>query len=356
MNWEEAYRIIGIAPTASEQEIRQQYLYKVQILHPDWNFNKPVAIRKKAEEELKEVNEAYNVLKDSINNPFRTSPKLDISLRKIRFKEVDLGQKKSASFEVKSVGGAYSKIWIDDSPAPWLRVTDIRSLTSELLPLEVTIETTGIGEPKKHYACSLMVRLENEQTKAKDEAIVKVELWMKAEPGILKVEPKKIIIFRFVEPGTLKMKSFELSNIGRSLLQGHLSTTKPWLSVSPDSVTIAPSTKTSYTATLATNVLRRGFADKAFINIITNGGNGRIPVELSMAPLPLRKLRRALLLFISVCLLAPTPIIVASIFRPPNYWGEPFFWVAMGIYLALIGEFFYWLYSRKSRKRRKTSA
>jgi hypothetical protein len=356
MDWEEACRILGVTPTASEREIRQQYLYRVQILHPDWNLNKPVAIRKRAEEELKQVNEAYNVLKGSTKNPFLTSPKLDISLRKIRFKGVSLGQKKSSSFEVKNVGGTYSKFWIDDSPAPWLRVTDIRSLTSELLPLEVTIEATGVGEPNKHYTCSLGVRLENEQTKAKDEAVVRFELWMKAEPGILEVEAKKIIKYRLVEPGTLGLKDFALGNVGHGLLEGHLSTTKPWLSVSPDSVAIAPSTKTTYSAMLETSVLPRGFADKAFINIITNGGNDRISVELSMAPFHLRKLGRALLYFISGCLLAPTPIIIASIFRPPNYWSEPFFWLAMGIYLTLAGEFFYWRHSHKSRKEQKPSA
>ena len=185
MYWEEACHIIGLPPTASKREIHEQYLYKVQILHPDGNSNKPLAVRKRAEEELKLINGAYNVLKDSINNPFSTPPKLEISLRKIRFKETEVGQRKSASFEVKSWGGPYSKIWIDDSPSPWLRITNIRSLTSELLPLEVTIEATGIGEPGKHHACNLRVRLENNQTETKHEAIIRVELWMQAEHGIL---------------------------------------------------------------------------------------------------------------------------------------------------------------------------
>jgi len=257
-------------------------------LHPDWNLNKPTAIRKRAEEELKQINRAYNILKDSINNPFNTPPKLEISLKKIQFKEIDIGGKKSASFEVKSWGGPYSKIWIDDSPSPWLRVTNIRSLTSELLPLEVTIEATGIGELDKRYACNLRIRLENNQTEAKHEAIIRVELWMQAEPGILEVRVKNSIRFRFIKPGTIKLKSFELNNIGRGLLEGHLSTTRPWLSVSPSSVNLAPSTRATY------NVIAKhhGFADKAYINIITNGGNDRVPVELSMIPFSLKKLRR----------------------------------------------------------------
>lgn len=155
---------------------------------------------------------------------------------------------------------------------------------------------------------------------------------MKAEPGILKVEAKKIIKFKFVEADTLKLKSFAVSNIGRGLLQGHLSTTRPWLSISPNSVSIGPSTRTTYTITVAGNALHPGFADKAFINIVTNGGNDRVPVKLSVASFSRRKLYSAI---ISGFLLVLTPIIVTLIYSPTNYWGEPLFWTAVSMLLLL---------------------
>jgi hypothetical protein len=351
MDWEEACRILGIEPTASEQEIREQYLYKVQLLHPDWNLSKPLAVRKKAEQELKQVTEAYNVLKDSTNKPISVSPKLEISVIKIRFKEVELGQRKSTSFEVRSVGGSYTKIWIDDSPAPWLKVTDIKSLTDELLPLEVTIEATGIGEPDKHYACSLAIRLENEKTKAKDEAFVRVELWMNAEPGTLEIELKKTMRFRFVEPGTKVSRSFILSNSGRGALRGHLFTTRPWLSVSPESVSIASSEKASYSITMTTNAMHRGFNDKAFINIITNGGNDRIPVKLSVARISLKTL---LNLILGSLLIAPVPVVLTLFHFPDKFWIEPLFWVTITVYLVLFSAFIRRLRSAKYQLRKRT--
>jgi hypothetical protein len=349
MNWEEACRVFGIAPTATEQEIQEQYRYKVQILHPDGNYNKPVSVRMRAEEELKLINEAYTVLKDLTNKPINSPPKLDISLRKIRFREIDLGQKKSITFEVKSVGGTYTKFWIDDSPAPWLRVREIKSLTGELLPVKVTIEATGIGKPEKRYTCSLAMRLESDETQSKDEAVVRVELRMKDEPGVLKVGVKKPIKFRFVRPGIME-ESFDINNIGRGSLHGHLFTTRPWLSVTPDSFVIAPSRDNTFTIKLSTRNLSRGSSDKAFINIIADGGNERIPVELSMALFPLKTLYAVLLYFILGCLLL-APFL--SIYLPGSHWGGTLFWIAAGIYLVLVSGFIYWLHPMKQKGLKK---
>lgn len=353
MNWEEACRILGIMPTATEQEINKQYRYKVQLLHPDWNLNKPLTVRERAEEELKQVNEAYKVLKDSINNPLRSSPKLDISSGSILFQELDFGQKQAAMFEIRSVGGAYSKIWIDDSPAPWLRVTDVKSLTGELLPLAVTIEATGSGEAGKRYFCKLVVRLENEQTKAKDEAVVEVELSMKAEPGVLKVGAKNVSKIMAGERGQQKLFSFELSNIGRGWLKGHLFTTRPWLSVSSNVVNIAPSAKTEYMVTLATGALKSGFSDKVFVNIITDGGYDRVPVEISAASFSMKNMYRSLIYIASGCAIVLAPVVILPVHLSPNIWSGPLLWVASSIYLiylTVIGGAVYWLYSLKNRK------
>ena len=88
MNWEEACQIFGIPPTSSPDEIHAQYIYKAQLLHPDKTMGLPEKVRQKAEEELKLVNVAYSVLKDPKNNTKIVPPKLSVSPRQIRFKDI----------------------------------------------------------------------------------------------------------------------------------------------------------------------------------------------------------------------------------------------------------------------------
>ena len=189
MNWEEACQILGVPVTATAAEIHAQYIYKAQLLHPDKTAGLPESVRQKAEEELKRVNSAYTVLKDLKNNPQANPPKLSVSPRYIRFKDVAPSQKKTTSIEIESVGGAYTKFWMDDSPAAWLKVIEVKSTTNDPLPLEVTIEATGGSTLRKQIECSLPIRIENEKTKTRDEIIVKIQLQMKAatRPGIFSI-------------------------------------------------------------------------------------------------------------------------------------------------------------------------
>ena len=189
MNWEEACQILGVPVTATAAEIHAQYIYKAQLLHPDKTIGLPESVRQKAEEELKRVNAAYNVLKDLKNNPQANPPKLSVYPRYIRFKDVASSQKKTTSIEIESVGGAYTKFWMDDSPADWLKVIEVKSTTTDPLPLEVTIEATGSSTLRKQIECSLPIRIENEKTKTRDEIIVKIQLQMKAttRPGTFSI-------------------------------------------------------------------------------------------------------------------------------------------------------------------------
>ncbi len=56
------YTILEVAPTASQETIREQYLLLIQAWHPD-KFRTP-AQKAKAEEKCKEINIAYDVIKD----------------------------------------------------------------------------------------------------------------------------------------------------------------------------------------------------------------------------------------------------------------------------------------------------
>ena len=56
------YAILEVPPTATQEEIREQYYFLIQAWHPD-KFRKPEQ-KAKAEEKSKEMNIAYGVLKD----------------------------------------------------------------------------------------------------------------------------------------------------------------------------------------------------------------------------------------------------------------------------------------------------
>jgi tetratricopeptide (TPR) repeat protein len=58
-----AYEILGLKPGASQIEVKQAYRKLVKIWHPDRFFDQQE--KQKAEERIKEINEAYNQLKYS---------------------------------------------------------------------------------------------------------------------------------------------------------------------------------------------------------------------------------------------------------------------------------------------------
>jgi len=59
VQYKDYYQILGVARTASEQEIKTAYRKMARKYHPDANKNDPTA-----EDRIKEINEAYEVLKD----------------------------------------------------------------------------------------------------------------------------------------------------------------------------------------------------------------------------------------------------------------------------------------------------
>ena len=184
LTWEEACKILGVSPDATAEEIKEKYLYKVQLLHPDHTMDRPEKIRLQAEEELKQVNVAYEVLKDETNNPFRNPPKLEISPSQIRFRNLEPGQTKTTSFEIRSIGGPFTKININQPTVPWLSIVDLKSLTDKPLPMEAIIEASGILDLGERASYSLGVHLENAITQTSDVVNLKIELSMKPAPMV----------------------------------------------------------------------------------------------------------------------------------------------------------------------------
>jgi hypothetical protein len=206
MTWEEACLVLGVLPTASATDIEKQYLYKANLLHPDKNMNLSQNLRAKAEEELKKVNAAHELLKNQHNRPNNGPPKLHVTLSHVRF-NVDTGQKKSTTFKISNIGGPFTNFWMDDSPAQWLKVLEVKSLSDTPLPIEVTIEATGISTPKGHTECFLPIRIENEPNHTKDEIKLKIELNLKSATtstsSVGKSSPSRGITL-----GTLKMQKW----------------------------------------------------------------------------------------------------------------------------------------------------
>ena len=62
MDYKDYYQILGVSKSATAKEIKQAYRKLARIHHPDKNPG-----NKKAEEKLKSINEAYEVLGKSEN-------------------------------------------------------------------------------------------------------------------------------------------------------------------------------------------------------------------------------------------------------------------------------------------------
>ena len=64
------YETLGLTPGASEEDAKTAYRDLVQVWHPD-RFSHNPSLQKKAEEKLKEINNAYEAVKTHIANPSR---------------------------------------------------------------------------------------------------------------------------------------------------------------------------------------------------------------------------------------------------------------------------------------------
>ena len=197
--WEDYYQILDIDPAASEEEIRKVYRYKVLFLHPDRLQQFPERFRHRAQEQLKKINRAYNVLRDpqrrqqyhsewlkTKNTHTVVKPKPVVDPPYISFRDVKAREVKKASFIIENIGGPYTKIWITN-PDSWVKVLSWTSVTSDdELPLTVNIEAEG-KDWGQIYAEYIRVKLDEE------EIAVKVELETKPEPVRKRVSPRHIL-------------------------------------------------------------------------------------------------------------------------------------------------------------------
>ncbi len=171
---EDYYRILGVDSEASAEAIRAARNRKAIELHPDRLSHVPEEERLEAQEELKRVNRAYEVLGDEAKRRrYHTRwlrdgspPKPVVAPDLISFGRSAPGQLRAASFVIRNDAGAYDSIWISD-PDSWVKITGYASLEADdELPLRVDIGARGV-EPGKRYSESIAVRLDDAEVEVK---------------------------------------------------------------------------------------------------------------------------------------------------------------------------------------------
>ena len=193
---EDHYQILGIQRSATAQEIKDAYLYKVHILHPDRMSTMPERIRIQAEADLKKVNKAYEVLSDPRRRaqydrqtfgsvqPIVSSyqktratgkPKLEIYPKNIFFNRALPYVKQKGSFYIRNVGGPYSKILIS-TPPEWIKTVRTKSIYKDSkLPMQIDIEAMAIHWGKT-ISSNIKVRLDE------TEATIDIKLRTQKKP------------------------------------------------------------------------------------------------------------------------------------------------------------------------------
>lgn len=158
------YQILNIKRSATPKELKESYLYWVNVLHPDRMINMPERVRIQAEEGLKKVNEAYGVLSDPRKRAqydkktdvsvdvevssyqetrVKGKPKVEIYPKTIFFDKALPYVKEKGVFYIRNVGGEYSKIMLS-TPEQWIKIIRTKSIYPDnKLPMQVDIEAIG---------------------------------------------------------------------------------------------------------------------------------------------------------------------------------------------------------------------
>lgn len=188
---EDYYGILGVDHNASFEQIKEAYIFKVNIYHPDRLRIIPERIRNRAEDELKKVNQAYEVLSNPKSRSqydssrFRQTiaeselpktrptrrPKPEVYPKTIEFNDALPYVKQKGSFFVRNVGGQFRKVLISKTPE-WINVVETRRLSdSNKLPIEVKIEAMGI-----HWGKTISTRIVIRLDEAEETVDIKLRI------------------------------------------------------------------------------------------------------------------------------------------------------------------------------------
>jgi len=139
------------------------------------------------------------------------------------------------------------------------------------------------------------------------------------EAAVLSVDCEHLD-FASVTPGSSETKSLTLKNIGSGRITAAITTTQPWIKVSPVTVDLAAESEQRVLVTVDTSGLASGFNGAGDINIVTNSGIAKVIVSLSTttvgkpvrSPVPLPKVtgRKKQVLVLAIALIIVVPLLV----------------------------------------------
>lgn len=184
-NWEDLYQILGVDSEAGPDQISRAYRNLVMDYHPDRQVGATDAVRLLAEDKLKDINRAHNILGDQESRlryhedwyRRKSPPQLTVEPTILKFTDVPVGENRTASFTIRNTGGPYSGEPVVDLPAAlWIEVTDRSRLDADNeLPAKVEIRVTA-EEVGASFSDTIKVRLDTQEVK------IRVELQTRPAP------------------------------------------------------------------------------------------------------------------------------------------------------------------------------
>ena len=174
--WEDLYKILEVDPQANTELIRRAYIKKARDFHPDLLSTASSDEIRVAEEKMKEINRAYEILRHpDARKQYHQSwasrgaaPILEIEGAHIRIDEATPNQRYTGYFVVRNAGGPYRHIRIRN-PDTWVKVKGYQPLQKgSELPMRVELEAEA-KEWGRLYSDTVTVSLDNQEVKVKFE-------------------------------------------------------------------------------------------------------------------------------------------------------------------------------------------